>query len=117
MRDNVNFSLKYYHEWNNLLIYQKLVKNELPFNDSLFGTHDSSWQECPDTGKSTRCYIHFFQGGPVNFSTYVPNPVATLSSESETNAGANVCMAMQNICMLQNELQGIEVDLLTKKPF
>ena len=26
---------------------------------------DSSWQDCPDTGKTTGTYIIFYQGGPI----------------------------------------------------
>ena len=55
----------------------------------MFGMHDSSWQDCPDTGRSTGAYIIFSQGGPVDFATFVPVPVAMSSAEAEINASAN----------------------------
>ena len=35
-----------------------------------------SWQDCPDTGRSTEAYIIFYQGGTINHGTHVPVPVA-----------------------------------------
>ena len=84
--------------------------------DSLFGIHYSSWQDSLDTRKSPGCYIHFIQVEPVDFSTYVPNQVAMSSSEFETKTGANACMALQCIRMLQKELDGIGKDMRTEPP-
>ena len=47
---------------------------------------DSSWQYCPDTGRSTGGYIIFYQGGRIYHVTHVPGPVAQSSAESEYNA-------------------------------
>ena len=47
---------------------------------------DSSWQDCPDTGRSTGAYIIFYQGGPIDHGTNVTVPVAQSSAESEYNA-------------------------------
>ena len=44
---------------------------------------DSSWQDCPDTRRSTGAYIIFYQGGPIDYGTHVPGPVAQYSAESE----------------------------------
>ena len=43
---------------------------------------DSSWQDCPETGRSTGAYIIFYQGGPIDHDTHVPGPVAKFSAES-----------------------------------
>ena len=47
---------------------------------------DSSWQGCPDTGRSTGAYIIFYQSGPIYHGTHVPGPVDQSSAESEYNA-------------------------------
>ena len=47
---------------------------------------DSSWQDCPDTGRSIGAYIIFYRGGPIDHVTHVPGPVAQCSAESEYNA-------------------------------
>ena len=36
---------------------------------------DSSWKDCPDTGKSTRAYNIFYQGGSIDHGTQFPHPV------------------------------------------
>ena len=83
---------------------------------NLFGMHDSSWQDCTDTGRSTGLYIIFSQGGTVDYSTYVPCPVAMSSAEAECNAGAVAGMAMSHIRMLFNELEGHEADIIRNGP-
>ena len=47
--------------------------------------YHSSWQDCPDTGRSTGAYIIFYQGGPIDYGTHVPVPVAQSSVEIEYN--------------------------------
>ena len=44
---------------------------------------DSSWQDCPDTGRSTGAYIVFYQNGKIDHCTHVPGPVAQSSADSE----------------------------------
>ena len=51
VRDSANLGLKYFHMWNNSPIYQILKNNDLPVTHDIFGTHDASWQDCPDMGK------------------------------------------------------------------
>ena len=41
---------------------------------------DSSWQDCPDTGRSTGAYIILYQGGPIDNGTHVLGPVAQSSA-------------------------------------
>ena len=40
------------------------------------GFSDSSWKDCPDTGRSTGAYIIFYQGGTIDHGTHVPVPGA-----------------------------------------
>ena len=44
---------------------------------------DYSWQDFPDTGRSTEAYIIFYHGGTIDHDTHVPGPVAQCSVESE----------------------------------
>ena len=55
---------------------------------------DSSWQDCPDTGRSTGAYIIFYQGGPIDRGTHVLVPVAQSSAEGEYNAACTEVMAL-----------------------
>ena len=55
---------------------------------------DSSWQDCPYTGRSTGAYIIFYQGGTIDHGTHVPGPVAQSSAESEYNAAYTAVMVL-----------------------
>ena len=55
---------------------------------------DSSWQDFPDTGRSTGAYIIFYQGKPIYYGTHVPGPVAQSSAESEYNAACTAGMVL-----------------------
>ena len=58
---------------------------------------NSSWQDCPDTGRSTGYYIIYYQGGPIDHGTYVPGPVAQSNAESEYNAACTAGMALVDV--------------------
>ena len=64
----------------------------------------SSWQYCPDTGRSTGAYMIFYQGGPIDHVTHIPGPVAQSIAESEYNAACTEGMSLSNFRMLIHEL-------------
>ena len=78
------------------LLRQAIIKTENHFMDF---SH-SSWQDCPDTGRSTGSYIIFYQGGPIDHGTHVPVPVSQSSAESEYNAACTAGMALAHFRML-----------------
>ena len=43
---------------------------------------DSSWQDCPDTSRSTGSYLIYLNGGLIDGASFVPSPVALSSAES-----------------------------------
>ena len=61
----------------------------------ILGFSDTSWQDCPDTGKSTCGFKVFVQGGIIDAQSTMPVPVALSSPEAEymgaCNLGAMVC--------------------------
>ena len=75
----------------------------------------SSWQYCPDTGRSTGAYIIFYQGGPIVHGTHAPGPVAQSSAESEYNAACTAGMALAYLRMLINELLNKDPDIVPQK--
>ena len=76
---------------------------------------DSSWQACPDTGRSTSAYIILYQGGPIDHGTHVPGPVSHPSTESEYNAACTVGMALEHFKMLVHELLNEDPDMVPKE--
>ena len=75
---------------------------------------DSSWKDCPDTGRSTGAYIIFYQGGPIDHGTHVPVPVAQSSVESEYNAACTEVMALEHFRMLVHELLNEDTEMVPK---
>ena len=76
---------------------------------------DHSWQDCPDTGRSTGAYIIFYQGGTIDHGTHVPGPVAKSSAESEYNAACTAGMALAHFRMLVHELLNEYPDMVPKE--
>ena len=42
--------------------------------------YDSSWKDCPDTGRITGAYNIFYQGWPIDHGTHVTGPGAQSSA-------------------------------------
>ena len=77
--------LVYYHEVHTSPLFTLLKAASVPQpNSSIHYFTDSSWQDCPD-GRSTGCFLGFFQGGLIDFNSVVPSPVALSSAEAEVN--------------------------------
>ena len=75
IRDNKTLVLKYYADMNDAPVTYFLRQVNIKTKNHLMDFNDSSWQDCPDTGRSTGAYIIFYQGGPIDHGTYVPGPV------------------------------------------
>ena len=100
IRDNKTLGLKYYADLNDAPVTDLLRKSNIKTKNHLMDFSDSSWQDCPDTGRSTGEYIIFYQGGPIDHGTHVPGPVAHSSAESEYNSACTTGMALAYFRML-----------------
>ena len=76
IRDNKNLGLNYYADMKDVPLSDLLRKNSTNTENQLMAFSDSSWKDCPDTGRSTGSYIIFYQGGPIDHGTHVPGPVS-----------------------------------------
>ena len=76
IRYNKTLGLKYYADINDAPVNDLLRQTNIKTNNSLMAFSDSSWKDCPDTGRSTGFYIIYYQGGPIDHGTHVPGPVA-----------------------------------------
>ena len=103
IRDNKTLGLKYYADLNDAPVTDILIQANINTKNQLMAFYDSSWQDCPDTGRSTGAYIIFYQGGPIDHGTHVPGPVAQASAESEYNAACTTGMALAHFRMLVHE--------------
>ena len=62
IRDNKTLGLKYYSDLNDAPVTDLLRQANIKTNNSLMAFYDSSWQDCPDTGRSTGTYIIYYKG-------------------------------------------------------
>ena len=83
IRDNKTLGLKYYSDMSDPPVTDLLRQNSIKTENHLMDFSDSSWQYCPDNGRSTGAYILFYQGVPIDHGTHVPVPVAKSNAESE----------------------------------
>ena len=71
---------------------------------------DSSWQDCPDTSRSTGCYLTYLFGSLVDAASFDPTPIALSSAEAEYNACAFALTAAIHVKQVYNTLNGSHPD-------
>ena len=114
IRDNKNLGLNYYADMNDAPVTDLSRKANIKIKNHLMAFSDSSWQDCPETGRITGAYIIFYQGGPIDHGTHVPGPVAQSSVESEYNAACTAGMALAHFRILIHELLNKDPDIVPK---
>ena len=80
IRYNKTLGLKYYADLNDEPVSDLLRQANIKTKNHLMAFYDSSWQDCPDTGRSTGAYIIFYQCVPIDHGTHVPGPVSQSSA-------------------------------------
>jgi hypothetical protein len=88
LRKYPDYAIKFYSNIEESPVYKVCKSNGIPVTDILAFT-DSSWQDCPDTGRSTCGYKIFIQGGLVEAQSTLPVPVAMSSAEAEYMGACN----------------------------
>jgi hypothetical protein len=79
--------------------YQITKSQNIPQSE-LVCFSDASWQDCPDTGRSTAGELIYCQGGYVHARSHVPVPVAMSSAEAEYMSACSACMAASHVRMI-----------------
>ena len=80
IKENKTWGLKYHADLNDAPFTDLLRQANVKTKNHLMAFSYSSWQDCPDTGRSTGLYIILYQGGPIYHGTYVSGPVAKSSA-------------------------------------
>jgi hypothetical protein len=90
-------ALCYYKDVTTSPLYGLLQSAKLhDVNPMLVTISDSSWSDCEDK-RSTGSYLILCQGGIIDHSTFVPNPIALSSAEAEIYAMTVAAMATNHI--------------------
>ena len=92
--------LKYYADMEYTPISGMLIQVGIKTDNQLMAFSDSSWEYCPDTGRSIGVYIIFHQGGPIDHVKHVPGPVAQSSAESYYNSACTAVLTWSHFMML-----------------
>ena len=113
IRDKKNLGLKYYSKIEVAPLSDILRQASIKTENQLIVLSGSSWKECSYNVRSTRAYILFDQGGPIDYCTDVPGPVVTYSSESEYNAACTAGMYLAHFRILNNDLLDKDTDVVS----
>ena len=94
LRKHTDFGIRIYANVKESPAHQICIRHKIE-PTSIIGFSDTSWQDCPDTGRSTCGYKIFVQGGIIDAQSTMPVPVALSSAEAEymgaCNLGAMIC--------------------------
>jgi hypothetical protein len=99
LRKYPDYAIKFYHDVTQSPVYRIAQSMNVP-QAELIGFSDASWQDCPDTGRSTVGELIYCQGGIVHARSHVPDPVSMSSAEAEYVAACSACMAASHLRML-----------------
>ena len=103
--------LTFYADVKDSSIYESIKENsDVNPESPLILFTDSSWQDCPDTGRSTGGYLLYHQGGIIDGASFTPNPVAMSTAEAKYNALAYAMQAVINSKQSIQELHGNHPD-------
>jgi len=81
-----------------------LRKHKVPKTELVVFT-DASWQDCPDTGRSTSGFLIFYRGGVIEASSTLQIPVAMSSCEAEVMSACSGSMAASHVHMLLYDMK------------
>ncbi|MGH3054284.1 MAG: Ty1/Copia family ribonuclease HI, partial [Gaiellaceae bacterium] len=104
IRDHPYYGLRFYSNVNDSPVTKLLYENKIGTLRSLLAFSDSSWQDCPTSGRSTGSFLIYYQGGVVDHALFVPDPVALSSGKAEYNTACATSMAVAHLRMLTNEM-------------
>jgi hypothetical protein len=90
--------------------YLTTTQNSIHNNSPIVCFTDSSFQDCPDSGRSTGAYLIFMQGGVVDVASFMPSLVAHSTCEAEYCTCSLGAMAAFYIRKIYNKLHGLDPD-------
>jgi hypothetical protein len=99
-----DYAIKFNNNVNESPVHKICTKHKVPFTE-LIGFSDSSWQDCPDTGRSTAGYKVFIKGNVIDADSSMPVPVAFSSAEAEYMGACNLGAIISHLRELLYEFE------------
>jgi hypothetical protein len=84
--------------------------NEIHANAPIICFTDSSFQDCPDTARSTGGYLIFMQGATIDVKSTMPTLVSQSTCEAEYCICSLAAMACYYVRKIYNEFHGLDQD-------
>ena len=91
------YGIRFYPNPDKSPINELLRTHEIEIKE-IMSFSDASWQDCPDTGRSTIGYITTYQGGVISANSSVAIPIAMSSAEAEY---MGACAAAMNTSVIR----------------
>ena len=83
LRKRPNYGLKFYSNYQSTPVFKLLMANKINPTE-LIAFSDSSWQDCPDTSRSTQGNLCFFNGSLIDVNSSMATLVAMSSPKQNT---------------------------------
>ena len=109
----LELGLKFYSPEEEPPIKKLLLKTNPDFkfeNYPIILFSDSSWQDCPDTSRSTGGYLLYIYGSLADGASFVPNPIAMSSAQAEYNACAFATIMGLHVVQVFNKFHNVHAD-------
>ena len=104
LRQYPDYAIKFYSDIKQSPVYKICTSQNIEMT-GLMGFSDASWQDCPDTGRSTCGYKVFVLGGIVDAQSTMPVPVALSSAEAEYMGACNLGAMLCHLREMQYDLE------------
>ena len=116
VKQHTQLGLTFYSDITQSPVYKLLQENNITPSRNMFTFSDSSWDDDHDTSRSTGGFLIFYQGGIVDHSSNMPDPVAMSSAEAEYNEACMACMATSHMHMTLNHIEDVKDGSPEDKP-
>jgi hypothetical protein len=105
LRKRPHYAIKFYVNAADSPVNTLLHTNDIRGHREIIAFSDASWQDCPDTGRSTVGHLIFYQGGIIAANSHVPKPTAMPTAEAEYMGAAAAGMTAAAIRMLLYDMR------------
>ena len=112
LKQTGNLGIRYYHNEKNSPLGEMLARNNIQAEGEEITFSDSSWQDCKDTARSTGSFATTFQGGLIDYASFVPDPIAASSGEAEYNTSSVACMSVLHNRYVDQEMKNLGLEIM-----
>jgi len=117
LKQTANLGIKYYHNEKNSPLGEMLARNNILTEEEIITFSDSSWQDCKDTARSTGSFATTCQAGLIDYSSFVPDPIAASSGEAEYNTASVAAMSVLHNRYVDLEMKNLGLEIMSNEEY